>query len=135
MPAGLDTGIAAPWMSCNNHRPIGWGVASNYRPQACLPIMWKLLTQIIIDEICAHIDRNSLLQNEQKVCGRGCGGAKDQLIDNTILRSCRKAKKSSHQIYRLQESTQHGVPFLLKRETKNYESVTKHLVITRSEHA
>ena len=36
------------------------GVARNYRPIACLPIMWKLLTGIIGDEIYGHLERSSL---------------------------------------------------------------------------
>ena len=31
-------------------------VASNYRPIACLPLMWKLLTGVIGDQIYAHLD-------------------------------------------------------------------------------
>ena len=30
-------------------------VASNYRPITCLPLMWKLLTGVIADEIYAHL--------------------------------------------------------------------------------
>ena len=71
------------------------GVTSTYRPIACLPIMWKLLTGIIGDEIYGHLERSSLLQNEQKGCHRGSRGTKDQLlIENTILRNCRKAKRN-----------------------------------------
>ena len=30
-------------------------VASNYRPITCLPLMWKLLTGVIADQIYAHL--------------------------------------------------------------------------------
>ena len=36
-------------------------VASNYRPITCLPLMWKLLTGIIADQIYAHLDQEKLL--------------------------------------------------------------------------
>ena len=53
------------------------GVASNLRLILCLPIRWKLLTGIKGDEISGHLERSSLLQNEQKGCHRGSSGAKD----------------------------------------------------------
>ena len=35
-------------------------VASNYRPITCLPLMWKLLTGVIADQIYAHLDQETL---------------------------------------------------------------------------
>ena len=46
-------------------------VASNYRPITCLPIMWKLLTDVIADRIYAHLDQETLFPEEQKECGKG----------------------------------------------------------------
>ena len=70
-------------------------LASNYRPIACLSIMWELLTAIIGDEIYGHLERSSLLQNEQKCCRRESRGTKHQLlIDKNILMNCRKAKRN-----------------------------------------
>ena len=31
-------------------------VASNYGPITCLPLMWKLLTDVIADQMYAHLD-------------------------------------------------------------------------------
>ena len=41
-------------------------VASNYRPITCLPLMWKLLTGVIADQIYTHLDQEKLLPEEQK---------------------------------------------------------------------
>ena len=42
-------------------------VASNYRPITCLPLMWKLLTDVIADQIYAHLDQEkSLPERVQK---------------------------------------------------------------------
>ena len=46
-------------------------VASNYRTIPCLPLMWKLLTGVIADQICAHLDQEKLLPIEQKGCRKG----------------------------------------------------------------
>ena len=45
-------------------------VASNYRPTTSLPLMWKLLTGVIADQIYAHLDQKKLLPEEQKGCGK-----------------------------------------------------------------
>ena len=65
------------------------------RPIACLPIMWKLLTGMIEDEIYGHLERSSFLQKEQNGCRRVTRVTKDQLlIDTTIFKNCRKAKRN-----------------------------------------
>ena len=41
-------------------------VASKYRAIACLPIMWKLLIGIFVEETYDHLKDNNLLPDEQK---------------------------------------------------------------------
>ena len=41
-------------------------LASNYRPITCLPLMSKLLTVVIADQIYTHLDQEKLLPEEQK---------------------------------------------------------------------
>ena len=66
----------------------------NYRPIACLNLIWKLLTGIISDKTYDHLEENKLLE-EQKGSRRKCQGTKDQLvIDRCILQNCRKRKTS-----------------------------------------
>ena len=68
--------------------------ASNYRPIACLPIMWKLLTGIFADKIYDHLHTNSLLPDEQKGCRKQSRGTKDQLlIDREVLKEARKKQR------------------------------------------
>ena len=77
-----------------------------------------------------------MLQNEQKGCRRRSIGTKNQLLrDKTILRNCRKKKRNLtiRVINHKQESKQHGVTFLIKKETKNCRS-SRHVPIIRSEH-
>ena len=38
----------------------------NYRPITCLPLMWKLLTGIIAEELYTYLERENLLPEEQK---------------------------------------------------------------------
>ena len=42
-------------------------ITSNYGPITCLPLMWKLLTGVIADQIYGHLDQQKLLPKEQKV--------------------------------------------------------------------
>ena len=63
----------------------------NYRPITCLPLMWKLLTGVIAEEMYNYLEREKILPEEQKGCRRGSRGTKDQLlIDKTILKDCRE---------------------------------------------
>ena len=63
----------------------------NYRPITCLPLMWKLLTGVIAEEMNTYLEGENLLTNEQKGCKRKSRGTKDQLlIDKTVLKDCRK---------------------------------------------
>ena len=47
-----------------------------FRPITCLPIMWKLLTGIISEEMYKHLDKENLLPDEQKGCRRQNGEQK-----------------------------------------------------------
>ena len=63
----------------------------NYRQITCLPLKWKLLTGIAVDEIYNHIEENDLLQEEQKSCHRNSRGTKVQLlIDKAVMKNCRR---------------------------------------------
>ena len=65
----------------------------NYRPTACLNLIWKLLIGIISDKTYDHLEKNKLLLEEQKGSRRKCQGTKDQLaIDRCILQNCKKRK-------------------------------------------
>ena len=66
----------------------------NYRPIACLPLMWKLLTGIFADKIYDHLQSNNLLVDEQKGCRRQSRGTKDQLlIDREVLKEATRKKR------------------------------------------
>ena len=67
---------------------------SNYRPIACLPLMWKLLSGIFADRVYTHLLDNQLLPEEQKGCRKSSRGTKDQLlIDKAVLKESKKLKK------------------------------------------
>ena len=69
-------------------------VASNFRPIACLPLMWKLLTGIFAEKIYDHLMGNGLLPDEQKGCRKKSRGMKDQLlIDKAVFREARLKKR------------------------------------------
>ena len=65
-------------------------VASNYRP-----IMWKLLTGVIADQIYTHLDQEKLLPEEQKGCRKGSRGTNDLLyIDRAVIKEVKSRKKN-----------------------------------------
>ena len=67
----LDSGFVSSWLTrgrtslLQKDKSKG-NVASNYRPITCLPLMWKLLTGVIADQIYTHLDQEKLLPEEQK---------------------------------------------------------------------
>ena len=70
-------------------------VASNYRPITCFPLMWKLLTNVITDQIYAHLDQEMLLPEEQKGCRKGSRGTNDLLyIDRAIIKEVKSRNRN-----------------------------------------
>ena len=70
-------------------------VASNDRPITCLPLMWKLLTGGIADQIYAHLDQEKLLPEEQKGCRKGSRGTNDLLyIDRAVIKEVKSRNKN-----------------------------------------
>ena len=67
--------------------PLKGNEVGNYRPIACLNILWKILSGIFAQKTYDHLDTMKLLPNEQKGCRKGSRGTKDQLI---ILKNCKK---------------------------------------------
>ena len=71
--------------------PAKGNSVENFRPITCLPLMWKLLTGIISEDMYCFMKNENLLPEEQKGGRRKSRGTKDQLlIDKTILKDCRK---------------------------------------------
>ena len=62
----LDSGFVSSWLTrertllLQKDKRKG-NVASNYRPITSLPLMWKLLANVIADQIYAHLDQEKLL--------------------------------------------------------------------------
>ena len=70
-------------------------VASNYRPITCLPLMWKLLTGVIADQIYTHLDQDRLLLEEQKGYRKGSRGTNDLLyIDKAVKKEVKSKIKN-----------------------------------------
>ena len=70
-------------------------ISSNYRPITCLPLVQKLLTGILADEIYDYLETKMLLSEQQKGCRRKCKGTGDILfIDKMILQEVRMRKKN-----------------------------------------
>ena len=65
----------------------------NYRPITCSPLMWKLLTGIVADDIYNHLEENGLLPEEQKGYRRNNTGTKDWLLfDKAVVKNCNRRK-------------------------------------------
>ena len=68
---------------------------SHFSPITCLPLIWKLLTSILAEELYEHLEKTNSLPWEQKGCRKGSRGTKDQLlIDKIIVKDCKRQLKS-----------------------------------------
>ena len=89
VPDGMTTGRTVLLLKGK----IKGNEVSSYSPIICLPLMWKLLTGIVADEIYNHLEENDILPEEQKVGRRNSKGTKDQLlIDKAVMKNCRRIK-------------------------------------------
>ena len=67
---------------------------NNYRPITCLPMMWKLLTAQIREEIYYSLTRRGLFPDERKGCRKGARGTVEFLyIDQHILNESKNRQK------------------------------------------
>ena len=88
----LDCGFVPSWLTRGRTSLLQKdkskdNVASNYRPITCLPLIWKLLTGVIADQIYAHLDQQKLVPEEQKGCRKGSSGTNDLLyIDRAVIK-------------------------------------------------
>ena len=65
--------------------------AGNYRPIACLNLLWKLLTGFINEKVYDHLNQHKLLLEEQKGCLQKTREMQDQLlIDKVVVRDSRR---------------------------------------------
>ena len=51
--------------------PRRGNAVENYCPVTCLPLVWKLLTGMIAEEMYDYLEQEKLLAEEQRVCTRG----------------------------------------------------------------
>ena len=86
----LDSGFVPSWFTrgrtslLQKDKSKG-NVASSYRPITCLPLMWKLLTGVIADQIYTYLDHKKLLPDEQKGYRKGSNGTNEELMIYFIL--------------------------------------------------
>ena len=71
----LDSGFVPSWLTIGRTSLLQkekskGNVASIYRPITCLPLMWKLLTDVIADQIYTHLDQENCDQKSRKGAGK-----------------------------------------------------------------
>ena len=113
----LDGGFLPSWLTrgrtslLQKDKSKG-NVANNYRPITCLPLMWKLLTGVIADQIYAHLDQEKLLPEEQKVRRKGSRGTNNLLyIDKAVIKEVKSRKENLANLVP-------SAPFHYKRKAK-----------------
>ena len=94
----LRTGTTPTWITKERtvlipKDPKKGNIPSNFRPITCLPVIWKIFTGILSDNIYEFLSRHDLLPWEQKGCGKGSRGTKDHLLlDRAVMQDSRSRK-------------------------------------------
>ena len=70
-------------------------VLGNYRPIACLNLIWKLSTGIIAEKLYDHIDQENLWPEKQKGSRHRSQGTKDQILVHKAVISNSKRRKTN----------------------------------------
>ena len=71
----LDAGVVPDWLTRGRTVLIQKdkakrSIANNYQPVTYLPLVWKLLTDILANEIYDYLEKKMFLPEEQKGCRR-----------------------------------------------------------------
>ena len=75
--------------------PSKGSAPNNYRPIICLPMMWKILTAQIREEIYYSLISRGLFPDEQKGCRKGSRGTAELLyIDQHVLNESKNRRKN-----------------------------------------
>ena len=75
-------------------------IAKNYRPIACLNIMYKLCTSCLNKFISDHVYKNNIITQEQTSGKRGVWGMLEQLLINkNIMNEVRRMRRNSTTIW------------------------------------
>ena len=60
-----------------------------------MPLIWKLLSGVIVDQIYAHLDQKKLLPEEQKGCRKGSRKTNDLLyIDRAVIKEVKSRNRN-----------------------------------------
>ena len=78
-----------------DHIDLKGTAPNNYRPITCLPMMWKILTVKIREEIYYTLKNRGLFPDEQKRCRKGSRVTAELLyIDQHILNESKNRRKN-----------------------------------------
>ena len=73
--------------------------AKNYRPIACLNIMYKLYTSCLNNFLCSHCETNNIITPEQAGGKKKVWGTTEQLLLNkSILKEAKNKKRNLYTV-------------------------------------
>ena len=96
----IDNHQAPEWMNTGRTALVQkdkstGNVASNYWPITCLPIMWKLLTDIISERLYNYLEDKNTIPHQHKGCRRKYRGTKGQLLIGKMVMMNSKRRKTN----------------------------------------
>lgn len=105
----------------------------NWRPIACLPTVYKILTAAIAEEIREHCSKNNILTDFQRGCKKGARGCQDQLLLNRgVLDDAHKNSKNLSMAWIDYQKAFDSIPHEWLIKTMNMYKIPAKLVETIS---
>ena len=109
---------------------------NNNRPIICVPMMWKILTAQIREEIYYSLISRGWFPDEQKGCRKGPRGTAELLyIDQHILNESKKqTEKSRNGLDRLQKGVWYGSAKLDNKLSQNVQNIIRNHKLHKKNH-
>ena len=102
---------------------------AKYRPITCLQNIYKIITSCVSELIYEHLDKYSLLTEQQKGCRKQSQGCKEQLtIDSVILKQVYKNKSDLYTMYIDYQKAYDSVPHTWLLQVLNIYNIHPQLV-------
>ena len=106
-------------------------IAKNYRPIACLNVMYKLYKSCINEFLVDHVHKNNIITQEQAAGKKGVWGTVEQLLINkSIMKEARSMRRNLVTVWPDYRKAFDSIPHDQLLEALRLAKIPQHLITT-----
>ena len=106
-------------------------IAKNYRPIACLNVMYKLYKSCINEFLVDHVHKNNIITQEQAAGKKGVWGTVEQLLINkSIMKEARSMRRNLVTVWPDYRKPFDSIPHDRLLEALRLAKIPQHLITT-----